>query len=92
MKQTDPHFKLRLPPDLKEKIERASAASQRSMSAEIVARLAASFDDIPDRVLALENLVGEGGEYPADRMWRDIQELEEKLSALRNYVSRGGRP
>lgn len=44
MKQTDPQYKLRIPPGLKEQIEAASKASGRSMNAEIVARLEASFD------------------------------------------------
>ncbi|UDL03985.1 Arc family DNA-binding protein [Marinobacter sp. CA1] len=55
MKQTDPQYKLRLPQALKEKIEQASKANNRSMNAEIVARLDASFaaelspdEDLPD--------------------------------------------
>lgn len=43
-KQTDPQFKLRLTPDLKHKIDKAAEASNRSMNAEIIARLEASFD------------------------------------------------
>lgn len=43
MKQTDPQYKLRLPLELKEKIEDAAAGSGRSMNAEIVARLQDSF-------------------------------------------------
>lgn len=35
---------LRMPPDLKEQIEQAAKASGRSMNAEIVARLQASFE------------------------------------------------
>jgi hypothetical protein len=45
MKQTDPQMKIRLPPDLKAKVEQAAASNSRSMGAEIVARLEASFDD-----------------------------------------------
>lgn len=41
-KQTDPQFKLRLPPDIKEALEEAARRNNRSMSAEIVARLAES--------------------------------------------------
>ncbi|MDR6216161.1 Arc family DNA-binding protein [Paracidovorax wautersii] len=43
MKQTDPQYKLRIPPDLKEQIEIAAKASGRSMNAEIVARLLSTF-------------------------------------------------
>lgn len=38
-KQTDPQFKLRLPPKLKEAIEEAAQRNNRSISAEILARL-----------------------------------------------------
>lgn len=43
MKQTDPQMKIRLPPDLKAKVEQAAVSGNRSMGAEIVARLEASF-------------------------------------------------
>lgn len=43
-KQTDPQYKLRLPAELKERIERAALENKRSMNAEIVARLEASFE------------------------------------------------
>lgn len=42
-KQTDPQFKLRMTPDIKEAIEKSAAANNRSMNAEILARLEASF-------------------------------------------------
>lgn len=42
-KQTDPQFKLRLPAELKEQIEQAAEENNRSMNAEIVARLESSF-------------------------------------------------
>lgn len=38
------HFRLRIPEDLKVKVENAAAENHRSMTAEIVARLADSFD------------------------------------------------
>lgn len=43
MKQTDPQFKLRIPPELKQLIEDAAKANNRSMSAEIAMRLEHSF-------------------------------------------------
>lgn len=42
-RQTDPQFKLRLPAELKEQIEQAAEENNRSMNAEIVARLESSF-------------------------------------------------
>lgn len=38
-KQTDPQFKLRLPPDVRAEIEAAAARNMRSLSAEILARI-----------------------------------------------------
>ena len=42
-KQTHPQYKLRLPPELKARIENAAGANRRSMNAEIVARLERTF-------------------------------------------------
>jgi hypothetical protein len=44
MTRTDPQMKLRLPPQLKGAIEEAAGDEQRSLNAEIVQRLYASFD------------------------------------------------
>jgi hypothetical protein len=44
MKQTDPQFKLRLPSELKERLDAAASASNRSVTAEMVNRLSATFD------------------------------------------------
>jgi len=41
--RTDPQFKLRVPPALRDQIERAAFAARRSMNAEVVIRLEASF-------------------------------------------------
>lgn len=43
MARDDPKFIVRLPPDLKDRIEAEARAKKRSMNAEMVARLAASF-------------------------------------------------
>lgn len=44
MARDDPHFRLRIPPALKARIEEAAHANGNSLNAEIVARLEASFD------------------------------------------------
>ncbi|MBX8825243.1 Arc family DNA-binding protein [Ochrobactrum sp. SFR4] len=44
-KQTDPQFKLRMTPAIKDAIEAAASTNKRSMNAEILARLEASFED-----------------------------------------------
>lgn len=46
MKQEDPQFKLRLPSELKQRIDVAAKENQRSVGAEIVARLQASFERV----------------------------------------------
>lgn len=46
MKQTDPQMKIRLPPALKAEIEQAATDNNRSMNAEIVARLKESFTSL----------------------------------------------
>lgn len=49
MSREDPQFRIRLPIELKEKIEAAAKGNNRSLNAEIVFRLDASFiDDLPD--------------------------------------------
>lgn len=52
MARTDPTIYMRIPQDLKEKLDAASAENRRSMTAEVVARLQASFDApvLPDIV------------------------------------------
>lgn len=44
MARTDPQFNLRIPLELKEKVESAAKSSGRSATAEIIARLEASFE------------------------------------------------
>jgi hypothetical protein len=41
--RTDPQFKLRVPPELRATIEQSAFASRRSMNAEVVIRLEASY-------------------------------------------------
>ncbi|MGE4533412.1 Arc family DNA-binding protein [Halomonas sp.] len=45
MSRTDPQFKLRVPLELKEQIEKAAEENHRSMNAEIVARLQSTFEE-----------------------------------------------
>lgn len=48
-KQTDPQLKLRLPVDLRDEIMIAAAANNRSMNAEIIARISGSNESLRDR-------------------------------------------
>jgi hypothetical protein len=46
MARDDPQFSLRLPQDLKNRIDAAASANKRSLNAELVARLEESFDGV----------------------------------------------
>ena len=69
MSRDDLHFRLRLPESLKQRIEAAAAANNRSMTAEIVSRIEHSFqvadewDDLKGQVVdsleRIESLEGE---------------------------------
>lgn len=43
MAREDPHFRLRFPTDLREKVEASARANKRSMTAEIIHRLEGTF-------------------------------------------------
>ena len=54
MTRTDPQMKLRIPADLKDRVEQAAQASGRSMNAEILQRLSESFE-VPGDVFLLQH-------------------------------------
>lgn len=81
MAQTDPQYKLRMPADLKAQIEEAAKRSGRTMNAEIVMRLKASFD------IGLRSEVeneGDPGAWPED-YGIDIQETLADQKVLYRY-------
>ncbi|MDX1296934.1 MAG: Arc family DNA-binding protein [Pseudomonas sp.] len=43
MSRTDPQFKLRMPPELRAQLEQTAKEARRSLNAEIVLRLEATF-------------------------------------------------
>ena len=51
MARTDPQFNVRMPADLKEKIEEAAKSSGRSINAEIITRLESTLLDQSEDVL-----------------------------------------
>ncbi len=59
MSREDPQLRIRLPIELKEKIEEASRANNRSMNAEIVQRLDSTFlvEVSDDKVLSVEEAI-----------------------------------
>lgn len=78
-KQTDPQFKLRFTPELRDQIEAAAKANNRSMNAEIVARL----EDYP-RISLLETALAR-----ADQVERELRsEIEATRKDAREHASR----
>lgn len=59
MARDDPHFRLRVPPDLKAQIEAAARANGQSINAEIVRRLAESFRPEADEETDIDDLVAQ---------------------------------
>ncbi len=73
-KQTDPQFKLRMTPEIKDAIEAAAARNNRSMNAEILARLQASID-------------GSAAGLPGADLLADLREERARLEkVLAEYV------
>lgn len=54
MSRTDPQFKLRMPPELRAQVEQTARQANRSLNAEIVTRLQASFAQATPEVSANE--------------------------------------
>lgn len=83
-KQTDPQYKLRMPAGLKERIELAAQANNRSMNAEIVSRLEASFSlmlftgEAKEKGIEIESLL-----HKIEMLERIISIKEETISYMK---------
>lgn len=77
-----PPYGLRLPPDLKERIAKAAQESKRSMNAEIVARLEASFGGqaVEARLAGLERLIDEILRSPEWASFAGAQKAKSELT------------
>lgn len=71
MAREDLHFRLRIPEELKQKVQKAAEENRRSMTAEIVARLEESFERSPSDFNALQIVLDTNG-LPID--WDQISE------------------
>ncbi len=72
-KQTDPQFKLRLTPELKIALDEAASLNNRSVSAEILARLTESFrEDVARNIF--ERKIAELT-HKQEQMSKDIEDL-----------------
>ena len=75
MARDDPHFRLRFPDALREKVEAAAKANHRSMTAEIIARLEASFQSPPQ----MGSIFGLGGP-PGDEAKELVRKVDELIA------------
>ncbi len=80
--QTDPQYKLRIPPELKKQIENAAKDSNRSMNAEIVLRLQQSF--LNDSSVTPLEIMQKAEHFLAETMAMrsQVEQQLEKLTAL----------
>lgn len=74
MSREDPQMKIRLPADLKECIENAATKGKRSLNAEIVARLQASF--VP--AITSANVKISGVDEREEGVYKDVSEFAKK--------------
>ncbi|MBF0620817.1 MAG: Arc family DNA-binding protein [Magnetococcales bacterium] len=90
MARSDPQFKLRLPQELKKKIEEAAQKNDRSMNAEIIARLKSSLNESSKSNASSGEDIGELSQVVRQVLDDSIQEFaeqrrEETLSVLREF-------
>lgn len=101
MSRTDPQFNLRIPADLKERVEQAAKQSKRSATAEIIARLEQSFAEEAatprltrgvDKQLLLESiknpLPGLDAYEAIDRAIEALQAVKIRSSEIRKRKSK----
>jgi hypothetical protein len=79
-RQTDPQFKLRMTPDIKEAIERAADENNRSMNAEIISRLqdslfGSSKATIDDVAQIAWNAINHGPSIPSAEKMQELEIL-----------------
>lgn len=77
MARTDPQANLRIPADLKDALADAAKVANRSLNAEIVARLQQSFDPLPMPVLTVNLITDENTR---------ASEVKDALEKLRPYL------
>jgi uncharacterized protein YceH (UPF0502 family) len=86
VKQTDPQLKLRLPPELKAKIEIAAASARRPLSGEIIARLERTFSEDEQNAGRNLSFLATVKKARAHDVEQRISALEQEIEALRAQV------
>lgn len=95
MPRDDPHFRLRVPADLHDRIAGAAKDNSRSMNAEIISRLDASFAPLPAPVSAAIERAREATAYfeqtrkmaddftkDAEQMMGDLEKTFKEIQSL----------
>lgn len=100
MARSDPQVNIRMPAELKERLEQARQKSNRSLNGEIVHRLALSLDrddvaaehPLPPRALPEGAVIDHGVEVWAERLLKpgNRRELEALLATIRAMLSSAG--
>lgn len=83
---TDSMFKLRLPGQLREKLEREAQAKGKTLTAEILERLEDTFSTNPDRISELEKAVF-SNEIGNDVLASYIDSLMKRISTLEVMIA-----
>lgn len=94
MARTDPQVNFRMPQALRDELERASRLNNRTLSAEIVARLSASFEQVAPPSVQLVGKIGDGPTIVDEvaRALEDVQEVVAELRQLRRVEQPPGTP
>lgn len=92
MARTDPQLNLRLPAPLKDKLDEAAETNNRSLTAEVVERLTASFSlannsALLTSVIATTELRAIGAEFREIELKQLVMELTMSLVAARHMVA-----
>ncbi|RYE60940.1 MAG: Arc family DNA-binding protein [Hyphomicrobiales bacterium] len=83
MSADDPHFRLRVPAELRDRIRDAAEANKRSMNAEIVARLEQTFAWM---AMADAGFISRQDMPPEVRAYNDIRQAEAILRSARKEL------
>lgn len=83
MRKDDPQINLRMPPELKERIQQEAKANRRTQTAEIIARLQASFEPTMSQGAATTLLEGlQQAIQEAREMQEEARRQREEAEAL----------
>lgn len=85
MTRNDPFFKLRLPEDLRNRLEKHAKQNHRSLTAEILARVDETFSDTNERLEKLEKAVFDG-KMGNENLLKGVNSLLDIIDTLQELV------